>query len=241
MHAFPVEIFDGLVDRAVGGVIVCEPEALPPVAKVRGDDEERRGAIQVPRQELAVNLLATGVDRAHQDGYKREGMPAHHVGDVGQVHLQAVLVLVDVHRHPRKLPGRRQLRAHRAIYRNVPEWGLVRRCPGHRTSSQVNMVRRPKEEDAGNLRRVDVDVAEGRRLPRVRVARMWSNDRFEFPLRVEPADSSRRCSAQVRRQLALKHLGFVRVPRPCVRGPPLRRHCRARDKASPVTEKVMQK
>ena len=45
MHAFPVEIFDGLVDRAVGGVIVCEPEALPPVAKVRGDDEERRGAI----------------------------------------------------------------------------------------------------------------------------------------------------------------------------------------------------
>lgn len=74
---------------------------LLPMAKITRDDKQVLGVVQIRRQELAIDGFLNLGQSADQDRDDRDvlHMVFKDLVDIGQVHLDAVLVLIRLERH----------------------------------------------------------------------------------------------------------------------------------------------
>ena len=81
------------------------------MAKIRRDDKQIFWVCQIRTEDLSVFLLLVGLDSAHQNGDNGEAslLALHHLGNIRQMHLDAVLIFIHCLTHGVKLTSLLQL------------------------------------------------------------------------------------------------------------------------------------
>ena len=117
-----VEGFDGLVNLSLLVIVESVPEPLTPMTKIGRYDKERRGVVQIFCKDLTVLDLPFRGEGADQNRHNcKISLALHEAGDVGQVHLNAVLLLVCVDGHDFEVASGHQLFVHPPIHGQVVE------------------------------------------------------------------------------------------------------------------------
>jgi hypothetical protein len=190
-----VQLFDALVDRRV--CRGCRParerrdlldiairrvrgiaEARTPMAEIRAHDEGVLWVFQVRRQQLSKLLLFRAIVVADHDGdyggvfgFGGEGLRDSLV-DVGQVHLERVLVHVTIGLDVCELARVPQGSCHGLVDGQVAEWGGVLGELGEGAAVHVVGMRGAEDEDALGFAEVEALICPGGAGPRVRVSCM---------------------------------------------------------------------
>lgn len=156
------------------GLVVCVAEAGAPVAEIGADDEEVGGVCEVGGEEAAVRLFRGGGGGADHDGNEGNGfgvglegcvvaarvvsgryggvgtgvLQREHLVNVGKMHLQAVLVFICLLRHGLHSPFLLDTRDELLVHGEVTDRCPVLIASSRRSTSEVVMMRRTKQEDA---------------------------------------------------------------------------------------------
>mmetsp|Transcript_15491 Transcript_15491/g.41872 ORF Transcript_15491/g.41872 Transcript_15491/m.41872 type:complete len:235 (+) Transcript_15491:429-1133(+) len=210
-HALPVKLFNGFVDFVPTVAERREAEALAPVAEVGRDHKEVLRLGEMLCKELAIFGLVRLGERADQHRHEQEVLALHYLPDVGQVHLERVLVLVRLPRHVVEEARLPQCAARLLVNLQRADRRAVLAAGRERAARAVNVVARPEKEDAANATRVDVLVRPRSRRPRVGVARVRRDDGARLAARDLRL-------AQPARELAGELRAVGCVPRAGVRG-----------------------
>lgn len=143
--------------RGRRGEVVGVIEAQAPVAEIAADDEDVGFVAEVRGEEGAVGAFGGGGGGAHEDGgeERRRGFwgrrgEGEEVGDVGEVHLEAVLGFIGGEGEGRELSGGAQGGEGGGVESEGAERGGVFRCRGGGEGAvgEVEVVGGAQEEDA---------------------------------------------------------------------------------------------
>eukprot|EP00968_Pinguiococcus_pyrenoidosus_P024012 scaffold4195_cov250-Pinguiococcus_pyrenoidosus.AAC.4 len=176
LHASPVHGLDELVAlQARAGIIGLVAEPRAPVAKIRAHNEEVGLVFQVGRQDPAVLLLRLRLCRADHDGHHGNAPPRPRAAQSAPRRLSSeqggrIRHFPTDLRHHFELARGQQLFKHLLIHRQVSHWRLAAPRAAQGGAGQVDVVRRPQNEDAALLAALDPQVLVRKRCRRPTVA-----------------------------------------------------------------------
>lgn len=173
VHAHPVQTSDALVDLAAHRLVIERVvEARTPVTEVGRDDKHDRRVDEVLGEDLTVQLLLGWGQAADHDGHDGELVLVvlHDLGDVGQLHLQGMLVLVHAQRQLLKVSGGLQLLVHLLVDVQVVEGRGEAGHGAEAAAAHAVVVRGAENENLFDQNRTDLAIGEGGAGPAIRVA-----------------------------------------------------------------------
>lgn len=164
-HALAVEGLDALMDGTMAWWHVRVAKALAPVAEIGADDKGRLRVLQVRRQPQAILGRAHGGEGADQDRHEDKVPALHDVRNVGQMHLQAVLILVRALVHDVKAARVMQRFGSVAVDGDVAHGRGICGVGCHCAAGEIDMMGRPQQEDAADAGGVELWASsDGRQM-----------------------------------------------------------------------------
>ena len=134
--------------------------------------------LQIFGKNLSIFGLRAGWESPHHDRHNTELTPGwlHHLGNVGQLHLDAVLVLVSSNTHQLELASVEQLLDDVSVDAEVAQWSLVDRALSHRAPGESHVVTGAQDEDGLDSVGVQLLEAVGSCWSTVAVASVGRDD-----------------------------------------------------------------